>query len=370
MRADSVRICPNCGTRNKAKWEFCARCSESLAGATSDAPAPSDSAVDDVDAEGFSFRPFVRVALGVALVVGAILIARAWAPQKVDSALFAIPDETAPVAPAPTRQAATPGLRALEEGRRLLAAGSFEAALVELSKAIEERSEDPEAYSLYAKALYASGAHDESIARFRQAAMLAPSLPRYHSDLARTLDVMGRADEAADAYDAVLRINPRDGDTLRLLAALRTKQEKPADAVPLLRRLEELRPGDLIVQQDLGYALEKSGDLPAAQAVYTELLKDYPQGVLARGRLAEVTYQQGQKQEAIAIFREGLQLTPDAPILHRGLGNLLERTGDAAAAAREYREYVRLAPGNADARMFEERAAKLEQRLASNTTSS
>ena len=30
MKAESVRLCPACGTRNKPKWEYCVNCGESL----------------------------------------------------------------------------------------------------------------------------------------------------------------------------------------------------------------------------------------------------------------------------------------------------------------------------------------------------
>src|SRR5687767_11271518 len=30
--AQDIRVCPTCGSRNKLKWDFCARCGESLQG--------------------------------------------------------------------------------------------------------------------------------------------------------------------------------------------------------------------------------------------------------------------------------------------------------------------------------------------------
>ena len=49
------RLCPGCGTRAKAKWEFCPRCGESLANAA-EAPraeVASAAAADDTDAERY-----------------------------------------------------------------------------------------------------------------------------------------------------------------------------------------------------------------------------------------------------------------------------------------------------------------------------
>jgi hypothetical protein len=54
-----------------------------------------------------------------------------------------------------------------------------------------------------------------------------------------------------------------------------------------------------------------------------------------------------------------LKETPNAPLLHRGLGSLFERTGRLTDAAREYIEYARLAPNTPDSRSILERAAAL-----------
>jgi Flp pilus assembly protein TadD len=63
--------------------------------------------------------------------------------------------------------------------------------------------------------------------------------------------------------------------------------------------------------------------------------------------------------EAIEVMTEGLRETPNAPLLHRGLGSLFERAGRLTDAAREYQEYARLAPNTPDSRKISERAAAL-----------
>jgi predicted RNA polymerase sigma factor len=53
-----------------------------------------------------------------------------------------------------------------------------------------------------------------------------------------------------------------------------------------------------------------------------------------------------------------------APLPHRGLGSLLERTGQYADAVKEYREYARLAPNAPDAKQLADRADRLARKLA------
>jgi Flp pilus assembly protein TadD len=81
--------------------------------------------------------------------------------------------------------------------------------------------------------------------------------------------------------------------------------------------------------------------------------------VVARGLLAENLVQQGRKEEAVALLREGLRDTPRSPLLHREMGSVLERSGRPDEAAAAYRDYARLAPNAPDAKELRERAARL-----------
>src|SRR4029453_10972061 len=94
--------------------------------------------------------------------------------------------------------------------------------------------------------------------------------------------------------------------------------------------------------------------LAAATETYTRLLEMSPAATISRGRLAEVLAKQGQNDRAMAVLRDGIALQPPAPLLYRGLGMLLERSGQLEDAARAYREYARLEPGTADSKQFAE----------------
>jgi len=85
-----------------------------------------------------------------------------------------------------------------------------------------------------------------------------------------------------------------------------------------------------------------------------------PQAVITRGLLADNLVEQGRKDEAMSVLKDGLKLTPGAPLLQRQMGSVLERSGQRTAAAVAYREYARLAPNASDARELVERAARLE----------
>jgi predicted Zn-dependent protease len=148
------------------------------------------------------------------------------------------------------------------------------------------------------------------------------------------------------------------------LASLRQRTGHFDQALPLLRQLVEARPEDVAFRQELAHTLEKTGNVKAAQQEYEKILAETPGADATRSLLAEMHFKQGEKNEALAVLRDGLARDGQAPVLHRGLASLLERSGDMAEAVKEYREYARLAPNAPDARQLADRADQLERKIA------
>jgi predicted Zn-dependent protease len=169
----------------------------------------------------------------------------------------------------------------------------------------------------------------------------------------------GRLDEATAELEGVVGAQPASAIAKEGLSRLYYRRGEYAKALPLLESLAA-QTRDPVVMQQLAYAAEKTGDRERAVATYRDVLAVEPRADVARGLLAENLFAAGRGDDAVAVLREGLQRTPDVPALHRGLGNLLERSGRAAEAAAAYREYARLAPNAPDAATIAARAARLE----------
>jgi predicted Zn-dependent protease len=362
MRVDGVRICPNCGTRNKAAWEYCVRCSESIA----DVPlgVPAETVVEE------RAEPEPSAASSwVVPVVAVVAVAAAWAalsvrrpPEQADvvpGLTFAtLPPSPAAYSPPPR----DPGRDAFEEGRRLLARGQAAEAAGRFAAAVDASPENPAYREAWGQALLASGATDEGLGQLETAARLAPADATYPRALARALSRAGRPGEAMAAYQDAVSADPGHAETARELAELYMRSNRMGDAVPLLRTAAERRPGDLAIAQQLGHALERTGDREGAARIYEGILARAPEAHLTRGLLAEVHISQGRFDEGIGLFQEGIARDADAALLYRGLASALERAGRAGEAAAAYREYARLAPGAADAGELAARAAALERK--------
>lgn len=367
MKAESVRICPACGTRNKPKWEYCVNCGESLQDVALGIPSGDTAAAAVAEAETVQPAgpfPWVALVASIVLLAAAVYFYRNYegTSERPDSAIW-----TAPTVPPSTQAAAAyvpqAGEKNLQDGRNLLLQGDVTGAVRELAQAVADAPSDHAAHYAYAQALWQSGDRDQALNEYREAARLSPQTLAYRSDLARSLATAGRNAEAIEELEAAAAIEPGPG-TLQSLAALYATTGNPARALDTLRRAAAVAPNSAIIQQDYGHALEKAGNTAQAIEAYQKVLQLNPKATNSRGLLADLLFRENRKDEAIALVRDGIAQNPQAPRLHRDLASLLERSDRIPEAIAEYREYARLAPQSADAKQLEERAASLEKRLA------
>ena len=328
MKGD-FRVCPACGTRNKPKWEFCARCGDSLQGVPLGDPAPLP---DEPDAEQTVSSAAFPWLTGVGLLAfGALAVGMTMRSEKRSSAdrpnphIFTLPT-LPPSLPSARAQVKDPGTAAFEEAHQLMLKGDAAGALPLLSQAVAYAPENAMYRNLYAKALLATGQTDEGLRQLDVALRLSPGDAGYLADAARALDRAGNAAEASRAYEALLAREPQNVQVLHDLASLRQRTGHFDQALPLLRQLVEARPEDVAFRQELAHTLEKTGNVKAAQQEYEKILAETPGADATR--------------------------------------SLLERSGDMAEAVKEYREYARLAPNAPDARQLADRADQLERKIA------
>lgn len=362
-------ICSACGARNKEKWQYCARCGESLEGAQSqeagDEDAPIQTYLDDIDGD---LEPpvealpswlvvFVGVAALSLLGVGTWRHVKNTPPTTLSSSIFAFPTAAPPRPVLPPSPGLSRAAQAHKDGRTLLTQGDATGAVALLGEAASLDSENAEYLNSYGEALLAVGARDSALVQFGLAARISPD--RYAVPYARALDIAQRKTEAVAVYEDVLRRQPTNALAQESLGRLLYRMKDFQRAAAYLQAGVAARPEDSVLRQEMAYALDKAGQTAAAEEAYRTILGRLPGAEFTRGLLADNLQRQGRTDEAIALLTDGLKETPNAPLLHRGLGSLFERTGRPTDAAREYMEYARLAPNTPDSRSIAERAAAL-----------
>jgi Flp pilus assembly protein TadD len=373
MAGQEALLCPSCGARNKRTWEYCARCGESLQGAVAEAAPAAAKTQAAPRAKGkskgklnilvherepeSSMPPGVILGIGAVILVGLAFAGWRYArsappPQAADPSLFAIPTlpSVRPEAPVPQ---SGPGGEDYNEGLRLMAAGKAAEAIPFLSRASSAAPSNPRFLWVWGQALLATGAPDDALRRFADAARLDPKA--HGLDYGRALDKAGRSAEAAAAFEAA-----GGGAAQEELGKLYYKAGNFAKAAPLLQKAVDARADDPVLRQELAYAVAQTGDKARAIELYRSVLAIAPGADISRGLLSELLLEQGKGPDAIALLQEGVQRNPEVPELRRRLGSVAERTGNPQEALKQYREYVRLAPNAPDAKELAERAARLE----------
>lgn len=151
-------------------------------------------------------------------------------------------------------------------------------------------------------------------------------------------DSRGALDLAEAALAAA--VDPAPYLALGSLAALRLGE--PAPAIPLLRKLLEIHPGDTASRANLANALVEMGDPAEALALVEG--SDGP----GLARIEAVARQQlGDAEGAAAAYRRALEAQPNDAISWNNFGNALAQTGRYDAAIQSFERAITLAPRQA-----------------------
>ncbi|MFL6257136.1 MAG: tetratricopeptide repeat protein [Pyrinomonadaceae bacterium] len=175
-----------------------------------------------------------------------------------------------------------------------------------------------EARARYEKALAASasGDHKQAVKELKAALDIHPPFPLALNELGAQFMLLSQLDDAADAFAAAVKLAPEE-PVLRInYGILLIRQKKYAEA-----------------EQQLARAVALDGASDVARVHHSNALIRLRRGA-----------------EAEAELRAAVKLGgPATALAHRYLGALYFERGDDALAAVELEEYLRLAPGAADA---------------------
>ena len=364
--APDFRICPQCSTRNRLDKEFCVKCGEPLEGVKAGDPAAAAAAAAAkkrkpgfvVSGKESAQSPIIPLLL-VLLTLGSLYGAWNVLQSAPEAAPTTAPRPLGPaVAPSSSPLPAAPGLEHYSAGVAALRAGDFKTAVARLRLAVAAANRADYRATL-AEALEKSGATTEALVEYEAATALDRANVQYVSQWARALNRAGRNTEAIRAYNTALTLDGENVALLREISALVQKGADPTQARPYLVKIVALQPDDLIPKQELAQVLEASNDLPGAVTQYLSILALMPGAHVSRALLSEVYMKQNRPADALKVLDEGLSASPTAALLFREKGRVLDRMGRNQEAIAAYREFLRLDPASAEARVFTDRIQQL-----------
>jgi tetratricopeptide (TPR) repeat protein len=173
-----------------------------------------------------------------------------------------------------------------------------------------------------------------------------PDIAWAHFQLAYAYTALKRTDEARTEYERATTLDPKMSEAFLNLGILLT-QKDPAAAVPPLRRAVDLLPAQSRPRFLLGYALERSGEIPSAVESYEAALHLDSRDVETVIHLGDLYFGLKRYPDAEAKFRQALESQPKSPRALLGLAQSLDaqKKPEAAAAFRDYLAVQPDAPG-------------------------
>lgn len=188
------------------------------------------------------------------------------------------------------------------------AAGHTEAALRLGQRACRAAPDDPLAHQALGQALAGAGDWVGAAGSFRDCTRLAPQASDGWYNFGIALRRIGDNEGALNAWKQVLRRDPKHADAWFAMARLLDADSQPVDALGCYERAARFQPALLPLLGDRRLA---RGASEAALSAYTTA---WEQGIelvrsgIGRGQVLEVL---GQREEALAAYREVLKIEPN-----------------------------------------------------------
>ncbi len=176
----------------------------------------------------------------------------------------------------------------------------------------------------------------------------APSAAGY-TNLGNALAKQGRIDQAVEAYQQSLQLDPTFGPAYYNLGNLFVPQGKFAEAMRHYQQAVRILPDFAEAHNNLGNVLAKQGELEDAIQHFRLALELSPRLSEVHFNLADALTRQGQLDEAIEHFQEALKIKPDFVKAHDHLGSVLAAQGHLDMAIDHFRQALRIQPEFADA---------------------
>jgi tetratricopeptide (TPR) repeat protein len=175
-------------------------------------------------------------------------------------------------------------------------------------------------------------------------ALVQAALARaYLSSFALTKDasLVGRARGAAER---AVRLDPDLPEAQVTEARVLRATGRPAEALPILRKVLDKSPGNVEAVSTLAAALAASGDLPGAESAAKRLVELRPTSWSSHKDLAGFYFARNRYEEAAKEYQRAIGLNPSVYGLHYSLGAVRIRQGRFDEAVAALKTSIELAP--------------------------
>jgi protein O-mannosyl-transferase len=190
--------------------------------------------------------------------------------------------------------------------------------------------------------LLATGKLEEAIDAFQTALKIDPSMGDAHQNLARALARSGRQQESLIHFRDAARLEPENSSIHNIYAVMLGEAGRTDEAMQEFQTALRLAPGSAATHVNLANLLVKQYAWDEAMAHYAEALHLNPAFVEARYYIASLLLKEGRTADAAAHCIAALQIKPDYVPAMEGLAWIYATAG-GKAASQHAAQAVRLA---------------------------
>lgn len=141
-------------------------------------------------------------------------------------------------------------------------------------------------------------------------------------DLAMVAEKLGKLEEMEQLLRRVIAAKPEDAQSYNALGySLADRGIRLDEAKQLILKALDYAPNDPFISDSLGWAEFRSGNLVEAQRILEAAFKARPDAEIA-AHLGEVLWTQGQREQALSIWKQGMQLNAENETLLETLKRL------------------------------------------------
>jgi len=196
-------------------------------------------------------------------------------------------------------------------------------------------------------ALRSIGNLERSVNELEEGVRLAPAWASATYELSDVYSVLERHEDALNALDAALQLNPLNVNLWQQKAEVLFRARQAQAALPVALKAIELDPTLSGNHGLLGYIYDDLGRKDDAEAEQRKAVELGPRNDSPYVNLANLVRARGRLDEAEALYRKAIEMEPDdAGALH-GLGGVFFDRRQAAEAEKWYRKAFELDPNDA-----------------------
>jgi Flp pilus assembly protein TadD len=199
-------------------------------------------------------------------------------------------------------------------------------------------------YCAFGKSLDDLGRKDEALAAYSEALRLDPHLEEARYNLATLLAGRGQYQEAITNFELAIKDNPRHAAAHHNLASALLKVGRLAEAHEQMVRAVDLKPDDPAMHCSLGTIFLTESNFDSAASQFSQALRLKPDYADAHRNLGFALLNQGKTNDALVQFSEAVRLAPDNPDARFNLGLALLEQNRPADAEAEFSAGLRLRP--------------------------